>query len=248
MTRYNSDLHPDQEGNEILELHFPVMYILLFSSLLSCCDMGIALNVGGLEKHSNLNATIGGEGALNPAICVVLFGILQQLQDRELNGRTVGLIIGLLFIQVLSILIGVAYGFACCLLFKHLRFLSASAVTETFFVMSIAILAYFTAQGTTIARVPLNGPLCIYVFSIIAGHINWYNLSPQGKATTGVTYAVLGRACKAACFCYIGLSVYPALTEYWGWYFIGFMIPIIVIGRLLATIVIFYGLVVCFRA
>lgn len=50
----------------------------------------------------------------------------------------------------MSILIGVVMGFGCCLMFKHLRFLCTSVVTETFLMTGLGFSTYFIAELTTI--------------------------------------------------------------------------------------------------
>lgn len=48
-------------------------------------------------------------------------------------------------LAVVSIAIGLVFGFLCCLMFKHMRFLSVSVVTETFLMTAFGFSAYFVA-------------------------------------------------------------------------------------------------------
>lgn len=249
MIRYKTDLNPDLDVPETHAIsQLPTMTLLMFSALLTCCDMYPCLGIGGLENRTNLLVTISGEAVLNPVMCIVLFGIIESLHGEEFTWAKTPLhIFGLLCLQIVTILIGAVYGFACCLMFKYMRFLTVSAVTETFMMTGFGLLAYFTCYGTYIAENMLNPPLALFIFAIIQGHFTWYNLSSQSKATTGITFEFLGEACKAATFCYIGLSVYPSIPGFVGWSYIFYIIPIIVIGRLLSVLVTFYLLAICFR-
>lgn len=125
-----------------------------------------------------------------------------------------------IILGIVSICIGVFFGFVCCLLFKHLRFLSHSVVTETFIMTAFGFVAYFVAELIKILGVQMSGIIALLVFSIIQAHYTWYNLSPQGKTTTSVTYEFLGKAAEATVYSYVGISLYTSIPGFWSFSFI----------------------------
>ena len=143
--------------------------------------------------------------------------------------------------------IGVIFGFGTSLLFKHLRFLTSSAVTETFVMMAMGLMAYYISEITVILGLDMSGIISLLTCAIIQSHYTWYNLSPQGKSTTAVTFAFLGHTAEAAVYSYVGISLYATIPGWWsiGWITIQFFI--IVIGRLIAVFGTFYLFRLCFK-
>ena len=68
---------------------------------------------------------------------------------------------------IVSITVGVFYGFATSLMFKHLRMLTASAVTETFIIIAMGFLTYFTAQDMVILGLEMSGIISMLTYAII---------------------------------------------------------------------------------
>jgi len=76
-------------------------------------------------------------------------------------------------------------------------------------------------------------------------HYTWYNLSPQGKTISSVTFSITGAIAESMVFAYIGLCVFT-YTEgkgtvqdgsqyYWSYSFILSMTAIVIVGRVLAV-------------
>ena len=81
-------------------------------------------------------------------------------------------------------------------------------------------------------------------------HYTWYNLSPQGKTISSVSYSIFGSIAESLVFIYIGLSVFAYYhkkdtegyhgnkgdLEYpWSWSTIWIMSIIVVVGRCTAV-------------
>ena len=75
-------------------------------------------------------------------------------------------------------------------------------------------------------------------------HYTWYNLSPQGKTISSVTFSILGSMAESLVFGYIGLCVFTyspgpgSETDsdyYWSLSFICWMTAIVICGRLAAV-------------
>jgi len=140
-----------------------------------------------------------------------------------------------------------AYGFGLCLIFKHFRFLTATATTETFMLTGFGLLSYFTSNGILIMGIEMSGIISLLVFAIISGQYTWYNLSPQAKATTAVTFDFMGKTCEAAVYSYVGISLYTSIPGFWSWSFIGWQLLIIIGGRVVGVLFTWYLFKLCFR-
>lgn len=85
----------------------------------------------------------------NDIVSIVLFNTVEQLQTTSFTASTPFRILGeFASLAIVSLLIGVVFGLACCLMFKHMRFLSVSVVTETFLMTAFGFSAYFVAEIT----------------------------------------------------------------------------------------------------
>jgi NhaP-type Na+/H+ or K+/H+ antiporter len=108
-------------------------------------------------------------------------------------------------------------------------------------------MAYFTAEITIILGVAMSGIIALLTFAIIQAHYTWYNLSPQGKSTTSVTYEFLGKSAEALVYSYVGVSVYTSIPGWWSWDLIIGETLIIIIGRIIGVIATFYLFRLCFK-
>lgn len=137
---------------------------------------------------------------------------------------------------ILSILIGLFFGVLSSLIFKHLRFFTHSAVTETCVLFIFAFLTYFVSE-----ILEQSGMISLLTCGITMAHYTWYNLSPQGKTVTSITFTTLGAAAEAFVFAYIGLCVFTYVNSsneshhVWSVSFIGWMVIIVVLGRIVGV-------------
>ena len=73
------------------------------------------------------------------------------------------------------------------------------------------------------------------------GHYSWYNLSPQGKHVTSITFQTLGYFAEAIVFAFIGISASFYEMHYQvSWQFIGAEFVIIMVGRFLAIYISYF--------
>lgn len=83
----------------------------------------------------------------------------------------------------MSTVIGLFFGFTTSYMTKKFRFISQSAIAETFLLLCMALFSYFLS-----AQFDYSGIVSVLVNSVIMSHYCWYNLSPQGKHVTSVTF------------------------------------------------------------
>jgi len=148
---------------------------------------------------------------------------------------------------VVSITIGLFAGLLTSIVFKHVRFLTVSAITETFLIFAFAEIAYFASEMTVIAGIQMSGIISLLTCGVVQAHYCWYNLSPQGKSSTSVTFGFLGTAAEAAVYSYIGIGLYSLIPTWWSVSFTMLQFIMIVIGRICCIILTFYTFRLCFK-
>jgi len=203
-------------------IQIPLMQLMLFTSLLCSSDVVAAVSIVDYNAQPKLYSCIFGEGVFNDIVSIVLFNTVEALQGSDFTTMTPLIIFGqFISLGVVSIGIGIFFGFVTSLMFKHLRMLTVSAVTETFIIIAMGFLAYFTAQIIVILHLDMSGIIAMLTYAIIQSHYTWYNLSPQGKSTTVVTFAFLGQTAEAAVYSYVGISLFSTIPGYWSVSWIG---------------------------
>ena len=122
------------------------MKLMLFTSLLCSSDVVAAVSIVDFESQPKLYSCIFGEGVFNDIVSIVLFNTVLALQSLEFSHSTPFLILAQFFsLAVVSVAIGLAFGMVTALMFKYMRFLTISAVTETFIMLAAGLLSYFVA-------------------------------------------------------------------------------------------------------
>ena len=197
-------------------VNYSMLQLMLFTSLLCSSDVVAAVSIVDYEAAPKLYSCIFGEGVFNDIVSIVLFNVVNTLQGKEFTAAMPFVILAqFVSLAVISVAFGIIFGFATALLFKHFRFLTISCVIETFVMLAMGFTAYYVAEAIIFLGLDMSGIIALLTCSIIQSHYTWYNLSPQGKSTTAVTFAFLGHTAEAAIYCYVGLSLYSSIAEYW---------------------------------
>jgi hypothetical protein len=61
-----------------MSLHFSIQEILLYASVISATDAVAALTFVNETEEPKLYSVLFGEGVVNDAVCIVLYGIIQE--------------------------------------------------------------------------------------------------------------------------------------------------------------------------
>ena len=142
----------------------------------------------------------------------------------------------------LSVFVGCISGFILTYLLKRFRFVSHSAIHETFLLIIWAFTTFFISELLGQSEIT-----SLVSCAIIYGHYTWYNLSPQGKHITSITFQTFGFAAEAFVFSFIGLSFFYYVKDYpFSWKFIVAGFLIVVCGRYV-SIVLSYYMFNCFK-
>lgn len=121
-----------------------------------------------------------------------------------------------------------------------MRFLTYSVVTETFIMYAFALISYFVAGMTKLLDIEMSGIISLLMCGIIQAHYGWYNLSPQGQKTTVVTFTFLGETAEAAVYAQVGISLFFTIPGLWSFSWIMVQMVIVIVGRLIAIIAVYY--------
>ena len=144
-----------------------------------------------------------------------------QLQSVTFQWYTPLMILGqFLMLGIVSLLVGLFFGFLTSYIFKHCNFLRVNAITETFLVFSFSIASYFVSDSIKIAGIQMSGIISLLVCGIVQSHYTYYNLSPQGKTCSLLTTGFLGTAAEAGVYSYIGIALYSLIPTWWSFAFI----------------------------
>ena len=171
----------------------------------------------------------------NDAVAIILFQTMTKFidqPDKEFNATTLKEIAENFFsLSFMSILIGSSFGFLTAIITKKCRFIASSAIVETTVFFLFALQSYYLAENFD-----YSGIVAILFASIIQSQYSWYNLSPQGKHVTSVTFDTLGFIAQAIVFTYIGLSSSRYIKyEPISWKFVLAEFFIVIIGRFIGV-------------
>jgi NhaP-type Na+/H+ or K+/H+ antiporter len=152
-----------------------------------------------------------------------------------------------LLLGIVSLTVGLVFGFITSFMFKFSPFLRGNAVIETFLIFSFSILSYFVSDCIVLAGIQMSGIISLLTCGIIQSHYTYYNMSPQGKTCATLTVSFLGTAAEAAVYSYIGIGLYALIATWWSWAFIGAQLIILIVGRVIAVLGVFYTGRLCCR-
>jgi NhaP-type Na+/H+ or K+/H+ antiporter len=79
---------------------------------------------------------------------------------------------------VVSLLVGLFFGFLTSYVFKHCSFLRINAITETFLMFSFSMMSYFVSDSIVIANIEMSGIISLLACGIVQSHYTYYNFSP----------------------------------------------------------------------
>ena len=160
---------------------------MLVCSILVSSDIIAAMSILKFEEQPHIFSIILGEGLFNDVVVIVLYQTVSSYNEDpnlEFTTTTVFEIIGdFIKLCLISVLIGVIIGFVITYILKRMRSVSQNAIHETFLLVSVAMFTYYLSE-----LLSQSGITSLVSCAIIEAHYTWYNLSPQGKHVTSVTF------------------------------------------------------------
>lgn len=160
--------------------------IVLMSSLLCSSDVIAAVSLVSYDKEPRLFSIIFGEGITNDAVSIILFNTVLKYtaKNSEINAGTPFAIVGgFILLGLLSVMIGVAFGFLSALFFKHFRSVTHNAINQAVILLCFAYISYLTSE-----LCHESGIISLLVTGIVQAHYTYYNLSSLGQHASYVIF------------------------------------------------------------
>ncbi len=161
---------------EYVPIKLSLYYILLICSLLCSSDVIAAISMIDYKQQPKLFSIVYGEGVFNDIVSIILFNAVNKYfnKNSQFEWDTIFIIfIDFSKLASSSFLIGLFFGIMSSIIFKHMRFLAHSAITETLLLLIIGLISYFVSQACN-----LSGIISLLTCGILMAHYTWYNLSP----------------------------------------------------------------------
>ena len=189
------------------------MEIMLICSLICSSDVVAAIAVVKYEQQPKLFSVIFGEGITNDAVGIILFNTVMEYAGphSQFKWDTPFFITGsFLYLCLFSTLVGILIGIVSAVIFKWCRVLTHSTIIECALVFSFGYISYIVAD-----IIEVSGIVALLSCGIFMGQFTWYNLSPQAKQSTSVSFAVFGYIIEAFIFSYLGLTLFSYASYEW---------------------------------
>lgn len=221
MTNFYKDNQNDNDQyKEIVTMSS--LQALLYAGLMCSSDVVAAVSIVSYEQQPKLYSCVFGEGVFNDIVSIILYNTVKGLLTTSFTAATPFEIIGeFIMLAVISLGMGLLFGFITAFAFKKIAFLRVNPITETFVLFAFSIVSYFVSEGIVIAGTQMSGITSLLTCGIVQSHYTYYNLSPQGKTASLFVISFLGTAAEAAIYSYVGIALLNAIPQYWSFGFIG---------------------------
>jgi NhaP-type Na+/H+ or K+/H+ antiporter len=229
-----------------MTITFTPLQALLYAGLMCSSDVVAAVSIVSYEQQPKLFSCVFGEGVFNDIVSIILYNTVKGMLTQSFTAASPFIIIGeFVMLAVISLGLGMIFGFITSFAFKHLAFLRVNPITETFVMFSFSMVSYFVSEGIVIAGTQMSGITSLLTCGIVQSHYTYYNLSPQGKTCSMFVVSFMGTVAEAAIYSYVGIALLNAIPQWWSIGFIGGQFILIVIGRCIAVFLIFFLFRLC---
>jgi NhaP-type Na+/H+ or K+/H+ antiporter len=213
-------------------LNFSLREILLFSSVIAATDTVAALTFIKEENEPKLFAILFGEGVINDAVCIVLYGIIRDFtaSNEEFTTKTplrmLGSFMNMFFF---SFLVGAAVGCLSSVFLKKLKAVKLNRVQECSVIVFFAFISY-----TLTEEMGLSPIIALLFTGIFMSHYTFYNLSFQAREESSVVSRIMSNIAEAFVFTYLGLTVIYNASMAFSLSFFCWELIFVIIGRVSA--------------
>jgi sodium/hydrogen exchanger-like protein 6/7 len=218
-------------GDEFI-LNFSLREILLFSAVIAATDTVAALTFVKEENEPKLFAILFGEGVINDAVCIVLYGIIRNFSssNEEFTSKTPFKMLGsFMSMFFFSFLIGALVGCLSSLFLKKLKFVHLNRIQECSIIVFFAFISY-----TLTEELGLSPIIALLFTGIFMSHYTFYNLSFQAREESSVVSRIMSNIAEAFVFTYLGLTVIYNTQMAFSFSFFFWELIFVVIGRFVA--------------
>ena len=204
---------------------------LYFGALISATDPVTVLAVfQRLGVKSDLFAMVFGESVMNDAVAIVLSRTLLSFKTAAVSYSSVGLAF-VTFVEIFagSLLVGVAYGIASALAYKHLRMHEHD---DALYVEAAMIVTFAWGANYTAEALELSGIVAILFCGIVMAQYTRDNLSDGAVVLTARLFKVIALLAETFVFVYLGMAAFALpIFERTQWRLVAVAICACVLGR-----------------
>lgn len=153
-------------------------------------------------------------------------------KNSEFSSTTpITILIGFIMLGILSVLIGVIFGFGSALFLKYFRSFSHSAINQSVILLCFAYVAYVVSE-----LFHESGIISLLVCGIVQAHYTYYNLTNLGQHASYVIFQFLSFFMEAFVFIYLGISFFSFGHMRWCPTLILIEVGVIMLGRFIAVV------------
>jgi NhaP-type Na+/H+ or K+/H+ antiporter len=170
----------------------------------------------------------------NDAVGIILFNTVYEYAGPQSEFSWVTpltVLYGFLKLGFFSIFIGLFFAILSAFILKKFRFLTINPVIEVILVFIFGYLSYSVTE-----LFHFSGIIALLISGIAMSKYSWYNLSPQAKQVTSISFEVLAFGVEAFVFGYLGITFFSYISHDWSWQLFIAMLIICVSGRFICTI------------
>jgi NhaP-type Na+/H+ or K+/H+ antiporter len=206
-------------------------------SLLCSSDVIAAVSLVSFEKEPDLYSIIFGEGITNDAVSIILFNTVMKYTSKTGKEGKVSwstpfnIIINFKSLGFWSLCMGIVFALWCAWLLKNYRSFSKNATNEVLIIFCYGYIAYILSEVSE-----NSGIITLLTCGIVMSHYTWYNLSPQGKHASFITFEFLSFGMEGFVFIYLGVTLFSFGNLRWSWDLFIVELMIIMIGRFIGTV------------
>ena len=178
---------------------------LAFGSLISATDpVAVLATFQALGVRQDLFSMVFGESVLNDAVAIVLTKTLVAFTSEEVSAQAIVAAFGtFLKIFIGSSLIGLCFGAASALTFKHLKLFEHA---ETVFLEVVLSFTYPWAAFFVAEALELSGIVAILFSGMVFATYVRVNVSDDGLLLMAGTYKCVAKIAETFVFVYLGMA------------------------------------------
>lgn len=242
MTMNVYDEDTDTWATKLLEIS--TEEIIIMCSLLCSSDVIAAVSLLNPKTQPKLFSVVFGEGIVNDAVAIILFNTVVKftsVDGNKFSGKEVPGVAGnFVFLLVMSVVVGLAFGIICALTFKYLRSCTKSSIVESVLIFIFAYLSYIVCE-----MIALSGIIALLTSGVFMASYAWYNLSVGGRLGSNMIFSFLAFLAEGFVFSYLGLTFFSYKSYPWSYQLILVMMLAILVGRFVGSIGLIYTLKLC---
>ena len=215
--KFNNMLYDSEDPNKLTSVEW-----LLLASVLWATDSVAALAIVKETQFPTLNSILFGEGVVNDAAAILIYQAVVEMilsskhgdkavgnEDLPITVKLIGTTIwNFIYISILSILLGVAFGLISAAISNFFTSFKESPPKEVFLIILFAYLSYILSEVMGMSAI-----MTLFVCGVTMSHYTYHNISEASQKGSIMAINTLGHAAEAFLFIYLGIGIYTTDQE-----------------------------------